>query len=98
MAFSKLKAQSSKLKAQSPLATERSQTIDALFVALGDMCTLFEPQDCWAFIEATRHTSDQMQNTLARSSAQHTMVSVGNAEDETATSMFGKIASDLKEY
>ncbi|EAQ23111.1 ISSpo6, transposase orfB [Roseovarius sp. 217] len=49
MAFSKLKAHLRRIGAR---------TFDALFEALGDICDLFEPQECWNFIKAAGYASD----------------------------------------
>ena len=32
-------------------------TFDALFEALGDICDLFEPQECWNFIKAAGYVA-----------------------------------------
>jgi transposase len=42
MAFAKLKAHLRKAKAR---------TYDALWKALGDICNLFTPQECWNFLK-----------------------------------------------
>lgn len=49
MAFSKLKAHLRRIGAR---------TFDALFEALGDICNLFDPQECWNFIKAAGYASD----------------------------------------
>lgn len=49
MAFSKLKAHLRRIGAR---------TFDAQFEALGDICHLFDPQECWNSIKATRYASD----------------------------------------
>ena len=49
MAFSKLKAHLRRLGAK---------TLDTLFGALGDICNLFDPQECWNFIQAAGYASD----------------------------------------
>ena len=43
MAFAKLKAHLRRIGAR---------TFDALFEALGNICDLFDPQECWKFIKA----------------------------------------------
>jgi len=49
MAFSKLKAHLRRIGAR---------TFDALFTALGDICDLFEPDECWNFLKAAGYASD----------------------------------------
>ena len=49
MAFSKLKAHLRRIGAR---------TFDTLFEALGDICDLFDPQECWNFIKAAGYASD----------------------------------------
>jgi len=49
MAFSKLKAHLRRIGAK---------TFDALFKALGDICNLFDPQECWNFMKATGYASN----------------------------------------
>lgn len=49
MAFSKLKAHLRRIGAR---------TFDALFKALGDICNLFDPQECWNFMKATGYASN----------------------------------------
>jgi transposase len=49
MAFSKLKAHLRRIGAR---------TFDALFEALGDICDLFDPKECWNFIKAAGYASD----------------------------------------
>ncbi len=49
MAFSKLKAHLRRIGAR---------TFDALFKALGDVCNLFDPQECWNFMKAAGYASD----------------------------------------
>jgi transposase len=48
-AFSKLKAHLRKAEAR---------TFDALWRAVGDICDLFEPQECWNYLKATGYASD----------------------------------------
>jgi len=55
-AFSKLKAHLRRIGARS---------FDALFEALGDICDIFDPQECRNFIKAAGYASDQQQNALA---------------------------------
>lgn len=43
MAFSKLKAH---------LRKAAARTFDALWAALGDICSLFDPEECWNFFKA----------------------------------------------
>jgi transposase len=49
MAFSKLKAHLRRIGAR---------TFDELFAALGDICNLFEPQECWNFLQAAGYVTD----------------------------------------
>ncbi len=49
MAFSKLKAHLRRIGAR---------TFDALFEALGDICDLFDPHECWNFLKAAGYASD----------------------------------------
>lgn len=45
-----------KLKAHLHKAEDR--TFDALWRALGDICELFEPQECWNYLKAAGYASD----------------------------------------
>jgi hypothetical protein len=49
MAFSKLKAH---------LRRAAARTFDALWQALGNICDLFEPQECWNFFKAAAYASN----------------------------------------
>jgi len=49
MAFSKLKAHSRRIEAR---------TFDSLFKALGHICNLFDPEECWNFLKAAGYASD----------------------------------------
>lgn len=49
MAFSKLKAHLRRIKAR---------TLDQLWRAVGDICALFQPNECWNFFEASGYGSD----------------------------------------
>jgi len=49
MAFAKLKALLRKAKAR---------TYDALWRAVGDICDLFEPQECWNYLKDTGYAAD----------------------------------------
>jgi transposase len=49
MAFSKLKAH---------LRAAAAHTFEALWTALGDICALFEPHECWNFFKAAGYASD----------------------------------------
>ena len=49
MAFSKLKAHLRRIEAR---------TFDQLIQALGDICTLFDPNECWNFFKAAGYASD----------------------------------------
>lgn len=49
MAFAKLKAHLRKAKAR---------TFDALWRAVGDICGLFRPAECWNFLKAAGYASD----------------------------------------
>jgi hypothetical protein len=46
MAFSKLKAHLRKASAR---------TFDALIDAIGDVCALFDPDECWNFFKAANY-------------------------------------------
>lgn len=48
MAFSKLKSHLRRIEAR---------TFDQLLHALGDICTLFEPKECWNFFKAAGYAS-----------------------------------------
>src|SRR3712207_3824817 len=47
-AFARIKA---------PLRKAEARTFDALWRALGDICNLFEPQECWNFLKAAGYAS-----------------------------------------
>jgi hypothetical protein len=49
MAFSKLKAHLRRIGAR---------TFDELISALGDICDLFDPKECWNFLHAAGYASD----------------------------------------
>ena len=49
MAFSKLKAHLRRIGAR---------TYDQLIQALGDICDLFKPEECWNFLKAAGYASD----------------------------------------
>lgn len=49
MAFSKLKAH---------LRGAAARTFEALWAALGDICALFDPHECWNFFKAAGYASD----------------------------------------
>lgn len=49
MVFSKLKAHLRRIGAR---------TFDTLLLALGDICDLFDPQECWNFLKAAGYDSD----------------------------------------
>lgn len=49
MAFAKLKAHLRKVKAR---------TFDALWRAIGDICHLFTPTECWTFLKTAGYASD----------------------------------------
>ena len=49
MAFSKLKAR---------MRAAQARTYDALIEAIGDICSLFEPEECWRFFNAAGYASD----------------------------------------
>ena len=49
MAFSKLKAH---------LRRTGARTIEALWRAVGEICDLFEPQECWNFFKAAEYGAD----------------------------------------
>ena len=48
-AFAKIKAHLRKAEAR---------TLDALWRTLGDICNLFEPQECWNYLKAAGYASD----------------------------------------
>jgi transposase len=48
-AFAKIKAHLRKAEAR---------TVEALWRALGDICDLFEPQECWNYLKAAGYASD----------------------------------------
>jgi hypothetical protein len=47
-AFAKIKAHRRKAEAR---------TFDALWRALGDICDLFDPRECWNYLRAARYAS-----------------------------------------
>ncbi len=49
MAFAKLKAH---------LRAAEARTYDALWHAIGDICSLFEPDECWNYFNAAGYASD----------------------------------------
>lgn len=49
MAFAKLKAHLRRIGAR---------TIDALWKAIGDICELYSPQECWNYLKAAGYASD----------------------------------------
>lgn len=49
MAFAKLKAHLRRIKAR---------TIDALWRAVGDICNLYTPEECWNYLKAAGYASD----------------------------------------
>ena len=49
MAFAKLKAH---------LRKAAARTYDALWRAIGDICGLYEPQECWNYLKAAGYASD----------------------------------------
>ncbi len=49
MAFAKLKAHLRRIGAR---------TIDALWKAIGDICDLYSPQECWNYLKAAGYASD----------------------------------------
>ena len=49
MAFSKLKEH---------LRAAAARTFEALWTALGDICDLFDPQECWNYFKAAAYASD----------------------------------------
>lgn len=49
MAFSKLKAH---------LRAASARTFDALWKAVGDICDLYEPQECWNYFKAAGYALD----------------------------------------
>jgi hypothetical protein len=49
MAFSKLKAH---------MRAAQARTYDALVKIIGDICSLFEPEECWNFFNAAGYASD----------------------------------------
>ena len=55
MAFSKLKAH---------LRRAAARTFDALWQALGNICDLFEPQECWNYFKAADYASHLTHDAL----------------------------------
>jgi hypothetical protein len=49
MAFAKLKAH---------LRAANARTFDTLGTALGDICRLFDPVECWNYLKAAGYASD----------------------------------------
>jgi len=49
MAFAKLKAH---------LRRVGARTIEALWKAVGDICDLYSPQECWNYLRAAGYASD----------------------------------------
>ncbi len=49
MAFAKLKAHLRKAKAQ---------TIDALWKAVGSICDLYDPKECWNYLNAAGYVAN----------------------------------------
>ena len=49
MAFSKLKAH---------MRARQARTYDSLWKIVGDICNLFEAEECWNFFKATGYASD----------------------------------------
>jgi hypothetical protein len=35
-----------------------ARTVEALWRAIGDICDLFEPQECWNYLRAAGYASD----------------------------------------
>jgi transposase len=52
-AFAKIKSHLRKAE----LRKAEARTFDALWRALGDICNLFEPQECWNFLKAAGYAS-----------------------------------------
>jgi transposase len=44
-------------KIKAHLRKAEARTFDALWRALGDICNLFEPQECWNFLKAASYAS-----------------------------------------
>ncbi len=40
------------------LRKAEARTLDALWRAVGDICGLFEPQECWNYLKAAGYASD----------------------------------------
>jgi transposase len=57
MAFAKLKAHLRRIGAR---------TLDALCRALGDVCDLFDPDECWNYFRAAGYVSDQTRGAVTR--------------------------------
>jgi hypothetical protein len=49
MAFAKLKAH---------LRRAQARTFDTLVEAIGDICGLFDPQECWNYLQKAGYASD----------------------------------------
>ncbi len=45
-------------KIKSYLRKAEARTVDALWRALGDICNLFEPQECWNYLKAAGYAAD----------------------------------------
>lgn len=45
-------------KIEAHLRNAEARTVDALWRALGDICDLFEPQECWNYLKATGYAAD----------------------------------------
>jgi hypothetical protein len=47
-----------KAHSQKPVASAKSGYYDALLNVIGDICSLFEPEECWNFFNAVEYASD----------------------------------------
>ena len=45
------------LERGSAAATAAARTVEALWRAIGDICDLFEPQECWNYLKAAGYAS-----------------------------------------
>ena len=57
MAFAKLNAH---------LRAAGARTYDALWRTVGDICSLFDPRECWNFLKHAGYASDKRHGALAR--------------------------------
>jgi hypothetical protein len=46
------------LKLKAHMRAAKARTYGALLQAIGDICSLFEPEECWNFFNAAGYASD----------------------------------------